>query len=265
MRAPRGRKDQLAAVLRIDADLVSVDSASAALNLDRRAAAKTLARWAQQGWLRRVRRGLYAAVPLAISSADRVIEDEWVLVPRIFGSAYVGGASAAHHWDLTEQLFRTVFVFTTQSVRRTDQTIHGVRFSVHHIRNDLLFGTRPLWRGRVKIQISDIHRTVIDILSDPDIGGGARHVADCLTAYLRRADADAERLIDYADRLGNGAVFKRLGFLTERIQGPSDLVEACVQRLTKGNAKLDPALPSPRLIRRWRLWVPSAWKDGKPR
>lgn len=256
--APRQR---LSAVLRTAGDLVTVDDASQALRVDRAAAAKTLARWHKQGWLQRVRRGLYAPVPLTASPTDQVIEDTWVLVPQLFGPGYVGGASAAHHWDLTEQLFRTVFVYTTLPVRRANQTIQGVPFSVHHIRDELLFGTRPLWRGRVKIQVSDIHRTLIDMLDDPGMGGGARHVADCSAAYFRRQDADPQRLIDYADRLGNGAVFKRLGFLAERVGAPAALAEACLERLTKGNAKLDPALPSPRLVRRWRLWMPARWKD----
>ena len=112
----------------------------------------------------------------------------------MFGLGYVGGVSAAHHWDLTEQLFRTVFVYTTQVVRRTKQTIHGTRFSVHHIDPRLLFGTRPLWRGSIKIDVSDVHRTIIDMLSDPAIGGGARHIADCLAAYFGRNDADPKRL-----------------------------------------------------------------------
>lgn len=253
-------RERLSAVLRAAGEFVTVDDASQALRVDRTVAAKTLARWNRQGWLRRLRRGLYAPVPLAASSTDHVLEDAWTLVPELFEPGYVGGASAAHHWDLTEQLFRTVFVYTARPVRQTEQMFQDVPFSVHHIAKRLMFGTSPLWRGRIKIQVSDVHRTVVDILDDPSAGGGARHTSECVAAYFRRDDAEPERLIAYADRLGNGAVFKRLGFLAERAGAPVTLVEACLARLTKGNAKLDPTLPSPRLVRRWRLWVPPSWK-----
>jgi predicted transcriptional regulator of viral defense system len=256
---PTGR-ERLSAVLRRGTDLVTVDDASSALNVDRTTAAKTLARWTRQGWLKRVRRGLYVPVSLNASPEDQVIEDVWSLVPRLFDPGYIGGASAAHHWDLTEQLFRTIFVYTAGPVRQTQQTIQDIPFRVHHLPAEHLFGTRPLWRGRVKIQVSDVHRTLVDILDDPAAGGGIRHVADCLNAYLRRDDADPGRLIDYADRLGNGAVFKRLGFLAERAGSRPEWLSVCAKRLTKGNAKLDPALPSPRLVRRWHLWVPESWK-----
>jgi len=253
-------RERLLSVLRKGGAFVTVDDASGALNVDRIVAAKTLARWNRQGWLKRIRRGLYSPVPLTASPTDEVIEDAWTLVPELFDPAYVGGASAAHHWDLTEQLFRTVFVYTARTVRHTEQTIQATPFSVHHVRKELLFGTRPLWRGRIKIQVSDVHRTIVDVLADPGVGGGIRHAADCLATYLRRDDSDIERLIDYARRLENGAVFKRLGFLGEAAGAPPALAEACLRHLTKGNAKLDPAQVSPRLLRRWRLWLPANWK-----
>ncbi|MEX2271808.1 MAG: type IV toxin-antitoxin system AbiEi family antitoxin domain-containing protein [Vicinamibacterales bacterium] len=256
------RRDRLSAVLS-SGDIVTVDGAQAALGVDRRTAAKTLARWTRQGWLARVRRGTYAPVPLGSSQAVVAVEDAWMLVPELFGLGYVGGASAAHHWDLTEQLFRTVFVYTTQVVRRTKQTIHGTRFSVHHIDRRLLFGTRPLWRGSVRIDVSDVHRTIIDMLNDPGAGGGARHISECIAAYFRRKDADPKRLIEYADRLGNGAVFKRLGFLGERSDAPAAVMDACLRRLTKGYAKLDPALAAPHVVRRWHLRIPASWKDAR--
>ncbi|HLA80520.1 MAG TPA: type IV toxin-antitoxin system AbiEi family antitoxin domain-containing protein [Thermoleophilia bacterium] len=259
MELSRGRR-RLSKVLRATGQLITVAGATAALGVDRTTAAKLLARWQEQGWLKRVRRGLYAPVPLTAMPADQVIEDPWTLVPGLFDPAYVGGASAAHHWGLTEQLFRTVFVYTARPVRRSRQVIQAIPFVVRHVAEAHIFGTHGLWRGRIKVQVSDIHRTLIDLLNDPGMGGGIRHVADCLRAYIGRSDANLEILIAYGDRLGNGAVFKRLGFLAERSGAPTELVKACTDRLTQGNAKLDPALPCPRLLRRWRLWVPDRWK-----
>jgi len=259
MALSRGRT-RLSQVLRTAGQLITVADATTALGVDRRTAAKLLARWQEQGWLKRVRRGLYAPIPLTAMPADQVIEDPWTLVPGLFDPAYVGGASAAHHWGLTEQLFRTIFVYTARPVRRSQQVIQAIPFVVRHVAEKNIFGTRGLWRGRIKVQVSDVHRTLIDLLDDPAMGGGIRHVADCLRSYLGRPDASTETLIAYGDRLGNGAVFKRLGFLAERSGAPKELVAACAERLTQGNATLDPALPSPRLLRRWRLWVPDRWK-----
>lgn len=253
-------RELLARVLQQSGEFVTVDDASRILGLDRGAAAKLLARWQQQGWLSRVRRGLYLPVPLSALPQDQVLEDAWSLVPELFGPAYVGGASASGHWDLTEQVFRSVFVYTTRPVRQAKQVVQDTTFVVRHIAEQKMFGTTPLWRGKIKIQISDVHRTIVDVLDVPSAGGGIQHVSECLSRYFSRADADPEKLVGYADRLGNGAVFKRLGFLTERGQGPSWLIDQCADRMTQGVVKLDPSIASPRLLRRWRLWLPERWK-----
>jgi hypothetical protein len=96
------------------------------------------------------------------------------------------------------------------------QLRHGTTFTLKHIAEDKIFGTKVIWRGHSKIAVSDIHRTIVDMLDDPAIGGGIQHVEDCVRAYFARPDRDEAVLIAYADRLGNGAVFKRLGFLAER-------------------------------------------------
>jgi predicted transcriptional regulator of viral defense system len=258
---PKGRT-QLSQVLRQAGDIVSVADVSTTLQVNRQGAAKLLARWHGQGLVKRLRRGYYAPVPLAALGQEQVLEDAWVLVPELFAPACIGGWSAAEHWGLTEQLFRSTCVLTAQPVHVKEQTIQGSSFVLKHVRPEALFGMRPVWRGQARIDVSDPAKTIIDMLDDPAIGGGIRHVADCLAGYLEREDASDEALLSIADRLGNRAVFKRLGFLAERLPGRQELAIACRERLSQGTAKLDPSLPCPRLVTRWRLRVPSSWSQG---
>lgn len=238
-----------------------IDDVEATLAVPRQTAAKLLSRWAEQGWLERVGPGAYVLVPLALRGAEQVVHDPWVLVPALFGPAYVGGLSAAEHWDLTEQIFRDIFVYTGRPVRQKTVESQGIVFSLRHVKEELMFGTKTVWRGQSRVQVSDVHRTIVDMLDDPAAGGGIQHVADCFAQYMQRKDSDPHMLIQYADRIGNGAVFKRLGFLAERHRGGDLLTDAAKLRLTQGYAKLDPALDCPRLITRWRLRVPEAWAE----
>ena len=257
----KGSRERFAAVVTQTGRVIRVDDVMAILALDRKSAAKTLARWYAQRRLQRVGHGLYTAIPLDSRATGQVLEDPWILVPSLFDGAYIGGWTAAEHWDLTEQLFRDIFVFTTKAIRARKRDVHGITFLLRHIEPKALFGTRSIWRGQIKVQVSDVHRTIIDMLADPSAGGGIRHVADCLTAYFQHKDANPGTLIQYAEKLGNGAVFKRMGFLAETIPilGQESLIEACRKRLTQGNAKLDPGLECPRLVRAWRLWIPRTW------
>lgn len=258
---PRGRA-RLAAVLQVAGDLVTIADAERELALPRVPAAKLLSRWVDQGWVRRVGTGTYVPVPLDLLASEQVVQDPWILVPALFSPAYIGGRTAAEHWDLTEQIFRDTVVFTARPLRQKHVERQGAVFTIKHVHEDKIFGTKTVWRGRTRVDVSDVHRTVIDMLDDPAVGGGIQHVADCFSRYVKRSDYDPEKLIEYADRYGNGAIFKRLGFLAEREGEERMLANAAKARLTKGNAKLDPGLACDRLVTRWRLRVPPSWYEG---
>lgn len=253
---------RLAAVLRATKEVVSIDAAAKTLDLDRNAAAKVLSRWLKQGWLRRVGQGLYVPVPLDLAGSEQLLEDPWVLVPTLFGQSYIGGWTAAHHWDLTEQLFNETVVFTTRRISATRVVAQGVAFLLHHTTQKKSFGLKSIWRGSMRVSISDPARTLIDMLAMPDLGGGIDHVADCLVAYKKSKAYDGDLLIRYAEQFGNGAIFKRLGFLADTRLHETELADACRTRLTQGYTQLDPALKSSHLHTAWRLWVPERWKQG---
>ena len=256
-------RERLSAVLRATKGTVSVAQAAEVLRLPATPTAKLLARWAKAGWLSRVRRGLYVPVPLESRTSDVPLEDPWVIAAQLYGPCYIGGWSAAEYWDMTEQIFRTVVVMTVQRPRDRNPTIKQTDFLLRSVQEKALFGMKSVWRGQVKVDVSDPTRTILDMLGEPRLGGGIRSVNDMLLNYLRSEAKNLDLLIGYADQLGNGAVFKRLGFLLER-HAPNEqgTIEQCGQRLTKGNARIDPKQPGERLVSRWRLWVPESWLKG---
>ncbi|OGP56901.1 MAG: hypothetical protein A2162_07480 [Deltaproteobacteria bacterium RBG_13_52_11b] len=261
----KGSRNRLAKIVRDTKGTFSVSQVAEILQLSADKAAKVLSRWMQQGWVSRVRRGLYIPIPLEAPSTDVVLDDPWIIAERLFSPCYIGGWSAAEYWELTEQIFRTIVVMTTLKPRNRRPVIKGSSFQVCTIPEKAFFGMSAVWRGRVKVNVSDPTRTVLDMLNDPTLGGGLRSVADVFRNYLNSKNKDTSLLIRYADSLGNGAVFKRLGFLALRFApAEEDLISACRSRLTKGNVKIDPTMPADRLITAWRLWVPAGWaKDNK--
>lgn len=249
----------LAKVLSSSKDVITIADVMKALGTSRHEAAQRLSRWMEQGWLHRVGRGTYVPVALDTMGAQQALDDPWVMIPALFDPAYVAGRTAAEHWDLTEQIFKDIVVVTGKAVRQKNQLRHGTRILLKHFDTKKIFGTKTVWRHRTKVAVSDIHRTIVDMLDDPALGGGIQHVADCLTSYLKRRDRNDQTLIEYADRLGNGAVFKRLGFLAEQQKDITQLADLCKARLSTGLAKLDPALSAERINSRWKLRLPESW------
>ncbi|SPH17918.1 hypothetical protein DEA8626_01446 [Defluviimonas aquaemixtae] len=213
--------------------------------------------------MRRVGAGAYVPVQLDLLEARQVVQDPWILVPTLFSPCYIGGRTAAEHWDLTEQIFRDVLVYTARAIPSRTVERQGAIFTLRHIKEELIFGTKTVWRGHTRVAVSDVHRTIIDMLADPTVGGGIQHVSECFANYLQRKDADPRALIEYALKNGNGAIFKRLGFLAERHEKGRYIAREAARHLTKGHAKLDPSLSCPRLVTRWRLRVPESWAQEK--
>ena len=227
------------------------------LSLDGPRASRLLRYLAGRGWLARVRVGLYALVPLGASRPSEWREDAWVVATKAFEPCYIGGWSAAEHWGLTEQIFRDIVVMTARPVRRRQLEIQGTLFRLKRVPKRQHFGTRTVWRERVRVLVSDPMRTLVDVLDDPALGGGIRQVASVLAAGFEGEHRDESRLIEYARRRGNRTVFKRLGYLLETlgIKGP-DLIAACLAAKSAGLTKLDPTVQiKGRVVKRWNLRV----------
>lgn len=223
------------------------------LGVDADAAAKRLSRWAAEGWLRRARRGLYIPVPVDAANPAAWSEDALIVAAAVWPHSYFTGWTAAGHWDLTDQVFRTTVLKTTGRVRASSVRLLDHDYFVTHVAPQAMaWGLKAEWRGEVRLRIADAARTVIDILDSPRLGGGIRHAAEILAAYLD--DHDPATLIEYGSRLGNGAVFKRLGFILEVLGRDGALATACRERLSSGISALDPhGPPGGRTVTRWAL------------
>ncbi len=250
-------RERLAALIRGTKGTIAVPEAASILKVSPSDASKMLSKWASKGWLSRVRQGFYVPVPIESRTTDVPLEDPWVIADRLYSPCYIGGWSAAEYWGLTEQIFRTVVVMTTQKPRDRRPVIKGTGFLLRTVSAKTLFGLKPAWRGQVKMSVSDPTRTILDMLSDPQLGGGIHPTSDMFKNYLKSKNKNMDLLIEYADRLGNGAVFKRLGFFLEQFaKDEQSIIDRFKTKLTKGNARLDPKITAGKLITRWKLWVP---------
>ena len=249
------------------AGLVTTARAAELLRQSPAEASVTLGRLVRQGWLVRVRRGLYLVLPLEAGREGGAVEDPWVLARELYSPCYVGGWSAAEHWGLTEQLFRSTLVVTSASVRAKTAKVLGHEFRLFRVPRPRIDGAVLVWRGSERVAVSDRERTIVDGLRQPAICGGLRHVAQMMSAYGEAKERDFDKLIVTAKKHGSGAAWKRLGYLAE-VLWPDEtrLAEEARRRITMGNARLDPAIKRPgRLLRRWGILVNVTVSGDEPK
>jgi len=235
----------------------TVREAAVIFGLPLKKTSRLLAFWASRGWLTRIINGIYAAVPLGASYPKERKEDPWIVAAKVFNPCYIGGWSASEHWGLTDQIFNDVIVFSSRETRRRKHEIQGTVYMVKKTDKKKFFGLKPVWKGQMKISVSDPARTIIDLLDEPYFGGGIRSVAGMLKEYFTGDLKDDRKLAEYLDKFGSGTVYKRLGYLLETLKvGSPQLVNICLNNISAGYSKLDPGLPSTgRIIRKWNLKI----------
>ncbi len=213
-----------------------------------------LERLIEKGWILRIKRGLYAALPLAAGSRTNPQAHEFLIAMHLVSPAAIAYWTALNHHGMTEQLPRTVFVATNHRVRYPPQDILWFSYKIVCLRPHRYFGIVEDWIDEGLFRITDREKTIVDGLDLPGYVGGVGEIAKALKQVWK--DLDQEKLFDYAARIGNLAVVKRLGFLIENLQlGDAGRLREKVQ-LSKGFSPLDPLLPRKGVHnRRWGLLV----------
>lgn len=258
-------RQKLAKVISSGNEIITPTLVSEILNVTHQEAGRILSRWHKQCWVKRIKKGVYIAIPADDTTGDLTIEDSWILVNSLYSPGYIAGFSAIKHWDFTEQLFETTTFFTIKKIKDRYPVIGDSRFDLKTIASHKNFGTKNVWRGNVKIPVSDATKTIIDILDDPTVVGGMRIVQDVFLEYKKSKYFDLDKLILYAEKMKNKTIFKRFGFLMELLNR-KDLVEQydLPSKISSGYTLFDPGLKCDRIIRRWNLRVPEIWlkKNG---
>lgn len=223
---------------------------------------RLLSSLARKRWLLRLERGKYLILPLSAGMEGLYTAHEFVLASRLVEPYAIGYWSALHYHGFTEQLPQTVLVISP--VRRRDVSIEELGFHCHFvaIAPERFFGVSTMLVDDQPVVITDPARTVVDCLDRPDLCGGVVEAAKGLYGYAQRSDARPAQLAEYAVRLGNQAILKRLGYLAEQFELPARFPDAewaaalaAWQRdLSAGFARLDPYLPPAGPYERtWRL------------
>src|SRR3972149_7058374 len=163
----------------------------------------------QRGIATRLKAGLFILVPFELGREREYLGNPYVVARELMRGKeyYVSHASAMDlHGMLTQPQF-VVCVTTPRSMR--GHTVLGTQFRFVRCKPSLFFGTTEHWADKhERVVVSDLERTVIDGLRQPEYCGGFTEVAKGF--WMRRSEMDAKRLVEYALRMDVGAVVRRL-------------------------------------------------------
>lgn len=232
------------------------------LNLDEASSRNFVRKIVNRGVVTRLKPGLFILVPFELGRESEYLGNPLVVAREILGrkSYYLSHGTAMEIHRMVTQPRLNVYV-TTLKPRRSVKAL-GVEFQFIHSQEKFFFGLSDHWiTKQEKVRVSDLERTVIDGLKNPEYCGGLTEVAKGL--WLRHQDINISRLIRYALKIKVGAVIRRLGYLIElyKIGAPEDW-KFLQEHLTETYARLDPLLPPEgKFLRRWRIQLNVSFEE----
>lgn len=212
----------------------TINDAIASSNMGKEIVWVLLSRLERRGWIERIERGKYVIVPLSSEKGDFTLH-EFVIGSLLVHPYCIAYWSALNHYGMTEQFPRTVFIQTTMQKWNRTPKIFGVNFKIIRVNELKFFAKRSEWIDDSEVIITDKEKTVIDCLDKPHLCGGVLEVMK----GLKNVKIRNEIIVEYAKRIGNTGVLRRLGFISDYLglNIPVPQVE------TRNYLYLDPTLP----------------------
>lgn len=237
-----GKKESflISALARQDKAIFTAADAKAIVGNDAKA---LLFRLASKKWILPLKRGLYAVVPLdvGVKGADSFIIHNFIIAAEMVQPYYIGFWSALNHYGLSDQIPNATFVAVT-SARKPVKVLNSEYVFVQLNKKKFIGITKTEVAGK-RIAISSKEKSVADCLDHPEYAGGIDEVARAL--FFSADEIDFLKLRDFALRMGNMAVLKRLGFILESaglLQKHGSFLEKIT--LSKGYSLLDTLSPA---------------------
>lgn len=206
----------------------------------------------RKGAAERIKPGLFVRIPESvILSGDRYREDPILIASSLVKEHYLSHLTAMRIHGISNAYTRTVYI--TTHIHQRDLTYHDVDIRFVHIDKERMFGMSEVEYFRKKITVSDIERTIIDIIDRPNLSGGWYEVISSLK-NIRSIDMD--RLVGYLGSFKKRKTARITGFLIQRIMENGEVPIRSIMEISgKSRFYMDKNMKG-RLIKNWDLMVP---------
>jgi len=194
--------------------------------------------------------------------AERVEKGKYILNPMFFGEAhhpflipplvtdryFISFHSLLSFYNLIPDPIDTIYVCTP--ARKRNLLFHGYKYKFFSIKEENYFGYEEIEIQEHKVRVAQIEMLLINCLQQEKYAGGIEKISKVFEQCKEKIDR--EKLINYALKIGNQSLLRRLGFIMDRV----DMKES--KRLEKniGNFRAVnlSTTSGERIIRRDRKW-----------
>ncbi|MFQ5750865.1 MAG: type IV toxin-antitoxin system AbiEi family antitoxin domain-containing protein [bacterium] len=193
-------------------------------------------------WILKLKRGLYAIVPLEIGvkGAESFAMHSFIIGSKLVEPYYIGYWSALNYYGFSDQIPATTFIATPKAKKKIE-IMHNTYLFVQ-LGEKKFFGSVNIDVEGEKVRISDENKTIADCLDHPEYCGGIDEIAKSI--FFSKEEMDFRKVRAFTMKMSNMTILKRLGYILEvsGLLGEYKGIFENVQ-LSKGYSLLDPISP----------------------
>ncbi len=213
------------------------------------------------GNILRIRRGLYAVVPVTQRQVDFQV-NPYLIAGRIAEDSVLGYHTAFDLHGFAYSVFNHFYYLTHKQIRAFEfqgNTFHAISFPKHLLANNQEnFAVTTINREGLDIKVTSIERALVDSLHHPEYAGSWEEIWPSFSIITV---LQLDKVIEYALLLDNATTVAKVGFFLEQHQEQFKVPEGYLKRLeTKIRAHkhyLERCKRTPgKLVKRWNLIVP---------
>lgn len=208
-----------------------------------------LQQYVKNGYLARVKRGLYVAINLL---DDQPAVNKFVIASHLTDTAFVSHHAAFEYYGYANQVSYDIPVSSKSKFRPL--SFQG--YTYRHVTPKTEIGVTMQRDG---VRVSDVEQTVLDCINDFESGMGFEELTNCIGAIPSLKD---EKLLYYLNAYDTCFLYQKTGYILQHFRDDLALsnhfFEVCKERtgkstryfmngMTKGNMDFD---------REWNLIVP---------
>jgi predicted transcriptional regulator of viral defense system len=230
-------------------------------NLSKRTQDSLLTYYTKTGRILRVRRGLFASVPLGVSPENSPVD------PHLIAAKLAQDAILAYHTAL--EFHGKAYSVQQQFVYLTQQASRPLHFRSHSFRavgppkalktgKQRSVGVVVADRLGLDLRVTSLERTLVDVLDRPGLGGGWEEIWRSLESV---EFFDLDQVVKYALLLGNATTVAKVGLYLEQHREALMVTDSHLKRLrahrpAKAHYLDRGRRESGRFVENWNLVVP---------
>lgn len=164
--------------------------------------------------IERVKPGLFARIPESIILDKKLYkEDPLLIATALLDNAYISHYSSLSMLGLAERYINKVYISTFKHQRNIKY--HDIQIKFIAVIPSRFFGIKTIEYYNKKIKISNLERTILDIINKPEYAGGWNEIIDCLKNL---EGLNWKLLINYIRKFKNKVLARRVGYILDNLE-----------------------------------------------